>query len=366
MSVRLADGPVGDRRTRIGSAMGNERSAGVRMRIEIPVFDGFDELDTVGPYEVLRNANQMGADAGWDVALVGAHGPGEVVAAHGLRLSLTDSLGHPDAVLAPGGGWTGRTPCGTWHEVKAGVLPARLAELALSCRWVASVCTWAILLAAAGLTSGRRVTTHHDALDDLRGALHITDPHRQRRADLDRQRPSPAASSPRPLDKPPPVPHGRMRTPTTQRSDATPPVDTSRSKSLLPNRRPTSSGSHALNTALSRCCQTLLATVTTATGRSTACHRDTTAGGSSAVAAAQSARVVVSRWHPNAACRRGDWNPHVLADTNPKIHGEQAGGSTRRSRVQAVSRCVPVRRQAAGWPCSPAPPVGGRGCACGG
>ncbi len=254
------------------------------MRIEIPVFDGFDELDTVGPYEVLRNANQMGADAGWDVALVGAHGPGEVVAAHGLRLSLTDSLGHPDAVLAPGGGWTGRTPCGTWHEVKAGVLPARLAELALSCRWVASVCTWAILLAAAGLN-----------------------PHRQRRADLDRQRPSPAASSPRPLDKPPPVPHGRMRTPTTQRSDATPPVDTSRSKSLLPNRRPTSSGSHALNTALSRCCQTLLATVTTATGRSTACHRDTTAGGSSAVAAAQSARVVVSRWYPNGSCRRADW-----------------------------------------------------------
>src|SRR6266545_3338025 len=210
-------------------------------------------------------------------------------------------------------------PCGTWHEVKAGVLPARLAELALSCRWVASVCTWAILLAAAGLTSGRRVTTHHDALDDLRGALHITDPHRQRRADLDRQRPSPAASSPRPLDKPPPVPHGRMRTPTTQRSDATPPVDTSRSKSLLPNRRPTSSGSHALNTALSRCCQTLLATVTTATGRSTACHRDTTAGGSSAVAAAQSARVVVSRWYPNGSCRRGDLNPHVLADTSLDI-----------------------------------------------
>jgi putative intracellular protease/amidase len=113
------------------------------MRIEIPVFDGFDELDAVGPYEVLRNASQMGADAGWDVALVGAHG--EVIAAHGLRLSATDGLGHPDAVLVPVG-WTGRTPRGTWQEVQAGVLPARLAELSPSCRWIARCalgrCCW--------------------------------------------------------------------------------------------------------------------------------------------------------------------------------------------------------------------------------
>jgi transcriptional regulator GlxA family with amidase domain len=138
------------------------------MRIEIPVFDGFDELDAVGPYEVLRTASQLSADAGWEVALVGAHGPGEVVAAHGLRLSVAEGLGRPDAVIVPGGGWTSRTPRGTWQEVQAGVLPARLAEVARSCRWVASVCTGAMLLAAAGLTRGRRVTTHHDALDELR------------------------------------------------------------------------------------------------------------------------------------------------------------------------------------------------------
>lgn len=137
-------------------------------RIEIPVFDGFDELDAVGPYEVLRTASQISTNAGLDVALVGAHGPGEVVAAHGLRLSVTEGLGRPDAMIVPGGGWTGRAPRGTWHEVQAGVLPARLAEVAPSCRWVASVCTGAMPLAAAGLTTGRRVTTHHDALEDLR------------------------------------------------------------------------------------------------------------------------------------------------------------------------------------------------------
>ena len=138
------------------------------VRIEIPVFDGFDELDAVGPYEVLRSAGEINPDAGLEVALVGAHGPGEVVAAHGLRLSLSEGLGRPDAVIVPGGGWTRRPPRGTWHEVQAGVLPARLAELAPSCRWVASVCTGAMLLAAAGLTTGRRATTHHDDLEDLR------------------------------------------------------------------------------------------------------------------------------------------------------------------------------------------------------
>jgi hypothetical protein len=44
------------------------------------------------------------------VALVGADGPGEVVAAHGLRLRVSDGLGRPDAVIVPGGGWTSRAP----------------------------------------------------------------------------------------------------------------------------------------------------------------------------------------------------------------------------------------------------------------
>lgn len=46
------------------------------MRIEILLFDGFDELDGIGPYEVLRTAARLGAD--FDVALVTSDGQTQV------------------------------------------------------------------------------------------------------------------------------------------------------------------------------------------------------------------------------------------------------------------------------------------------
>jgi transcriptional regulator GlxA family with amidase domain len=142
------------------------------MRIEIVVFDGFDELDAVLPFEVFRNAanaaNAAAKTAGWDVALVGARGPGEIIASHGLRLQVEAGLGRPDAIVVPGGGWADRASKGTWQLVQDGQLPDRLRELAPECAWVSSVCTGAMVLAAAGLTKGRPATTHHAAHQELR------------------------------------------------------------------------------------------------------------------------------------------------------------------------------------------------------
>jgi transcriptional regulator GlxA family with amidase domain len=135
------------------------------MRIEIVVFDGFDELDAVLPFEVFRNAAKA---SDWDVSLVGAFGPGEIVASHGMRLSVDAGLGRPDALVIPGGGWGDRSAKGTWQQVQDGRLPERVRELAPECTWVASVCTGAMVLAAAGLTKGRPATTHHVALEELR------------------------------------------------------------------------------------------------------------------------------------------------------------------------------------------------------
>jgi transcriptional regulator GlxA family with amidase domain len=137
------------------------------MKIEIVLFDGFDEMDAVGPYEVLSNAAERGAPI--DVELVGAHGAGTVKASHGLRVAVDRGPSQaPDVMLVPGGGWS--TGVGVRDEIERGVLPQTLAAAHESGSIVGSVCTGAMLLAGAGLVAGRRATTHHEAIEDLRAA----------------------------------------------------------------------------------------------------------------------------------------------------------------------------------------------------
>ncbi|MET7375838.1 DJ-1/PfpI family protein [Micromonospora arida] len=131
------------------------------MRIEIVVFDGFDELDVFGPFEVLSMA-------GFDVALVAVERPGPVTSMRGVQLQVPEVLHQADGVIVPGGGWLNRAAEGSWAQARRGVLPARLVELAPSARWMASVCTGALVLAAAGLLTGRRATTNRNAYDELR------------------------------------------------------------------------------------------------------------------------------------------------------------------------------------------------------
>ena len=131
------------------------------MRIEVILFDGFDELDVFGPFEIL-------AQAGFDVELVAAREPGPVRSMHGVRLEVPRVLGRPEGVIVPGGGWLNRAAEGSWAQAQRGDLPARLAEAAGSARWMASVCTGGMLLAAAGLLAGRSATTNRRAYDELR------------------------------------------------------------------------------------------------------------------------------------------------------------------------------------------------------
>src|SRR4051794_120130 len=137
------------------------------MRIEIPLYEGFDEVDAVGPFEVLGNVAFVHDDV--EVALVGAHGPGEVVGAHGLRVATDGGLtGTADLVIVPGGGWRRRqgSPRGVRRESDDGRLSGRLRELHDAGATMVSVCTGAMLLAKAGITAGRPATTHHAVLDD--------------------------------------------------------------------------------------------------------------------------------------------------------------------------------------------------------
>ncbi|MEU4289825.1 DJ-1/PfpI family protein [Kribbella sp. NPDC026596] len=134
------------------------------MRIEMLVFDGVDEMDVMGPFEVWSHASKRTALA---LALVGLDGPVEVTGLNTLQFKAPEGLGTPDALFVPGGGWMNRAEKGSWAEARRGVMTARIAELAPTLSWIGSVCTGSMLLAEAGLVKGRAATTNRGAWAEL-------------------------------------------------------------------------------------------------------------------------------------------------------------------------------------------------------
>jgi transcriptional regulator GlxA family with amidase domain len=141
------------------------------VKIEIVVYPGFDELDAIGPFEVLRTAAEMGA--AFETHLVAVEDTAEIIASHGLRLRPEKKLalnGRPDVLVIPGGGWSNRAAKGAWAQVQEGKLPKEIVRLKESGTTVASVCTGGMILASTGILRGRPAITHASAIDDLRAA----------------------------------------------------------------------------------------------------------------------------------------------------------------------------------------------------
>lgn len=138
------------------------------MNVAILLFEGFDELDAVAPYEVFETAGDFGASV--TAEFVTLDGAETTEAAHGMRIEPDSALADADPALlvVPGGGWNDRTSPGVWTEYDRGTIPDAVERLYDNGVAIASVCTGAMLLAKAGLLDGRPATTHHTALDDLR------------------------------------------------------------------------------------------------------------------------------------------------------------------------------------------------------
>ncbi|MDS0476408.1 DJ-1/PfpI family protein [Natrinema sp. 1APR25-10V2] len=133
---------------------------------EIVLFDGFDELDAIGPYEVLENGAQAGASL--ETRLVTLAQTDLVTASHDLRVEPNGTLGRPDLLVVPGGGWT--TEGGVRAVVEDGALPETVRERYDDGTTIASVCTGAMVLSEAGILADRPATTHAVARDDLEAA----------------------------------------------------------------------------------------------------------------------------------------------------------------------------------------------------
>ncbi|WP_407317529.1 DJ-1/PfpI family protein [Isoptericola halotolerans] len=131
------------------------------LHVGIFVFDEADELDVVGPFEVFTAWSGC-SELRPHVSTFSWTGDG-VRLAGGLRMlphRSADDVG-PLHLLVHPGGWGTRSLLEDSSHLEW--LRAVRAQTPI----VASVCTGALVLAAAGLLAGRPATTHHDHYDDL-------------------------------------------------------------------------------------------------------------------------------------------------------------------------------------------------------
>ena len=146
----------------VGLGPVNERAL---PNIGLLVFPGAEELDFVGPWEVFATAESIArgrlghAEHVWLIAERAEPfrcGKGmKVIPDHDF-----ESVPKLDVLLAPGG-------MGTRGEANNKKLLAWARDRATEATWITSVCTGALLLCAAGLTSGKRITTHWSFADQL-------------------------------------------------------------------------------------------------------------------------------------------------------------------------------------------------------
>jgi transcriptional regulator GlxA family with amidase domain len=136
------------------------------MKVAVHLFDGAEELDWAGPYEMLgvwRMLRDQDPDADPVELTTVARTDGPVTCAKGLRVlpdRTWDDLGPVDVLVYPGGVGTrahlGDPDVHRWlHDLRgAGTL-------------LVSVCTGSLVFADAGLLDGRPATTHWGSLDRL-------------------------------------------------------------------------------------------------------------------------------------------------------------------------------------------------------
>ena len=151
--------------------MTSTRDAETR-HIGIFLFPDVEELDAVGPWEVLAYWTQNYPQDGYVVSCLSRDGE-PVTAAKGLVVGAhfaVDAAPQLDVLVYPGGK-------GTRPLMRDDANLEWVRTQQASGTLMTSVCTGSLVYAAAGLLRGRPATTYWDSLDELRAADPTIDVH---------------------------------------------------------------------------------------------------------------------------------------------------------------------------------------------
>lgn len=130
------------------------------MKVGIFIFDDVEELDFVGPWEVLSGVNKI-VPGRLQMMTVGTGSP--IRASNGLRVLpdvLINDCPQLDILLVPGGAGQRLQQ---QNEQTLDFIRNQYPGL----RYLTSVCTGSFILAEAGLLDGKVTTTHRSALKEL-------------------------------------------------------------------------------------------------------------------------------------------------------------------------------------------------------
>ncbi|MCQ0002723.1 DJ-1/PfpI family protein [Streptomyces sudanensis] len=134
------------------------------LRVHTVLYDGVEEQDFAGHVEVFGILGEERLVQ----SFVTADGTRRVTTSAGMEIVCRDAWSprSADVIVVPGGGYGEGS--GLQREIRRGTLPRALAAARRDGLVMGAVCTGTMLLSAAGLTAGRRCTTHHIALEELR------------------------------------------------------------------------------------------------------------------------------------------------------------------------------------------------------
>lgn len=135
--------------------------------IGIYIYDDAEELDFAGPYEVFTMINTImehqGRPDAVKVSLISKDGS-DITGKKGMRVgahAACEDISALDIICLPGG-------YGSRQQITDPDIINWVKDIAKTCEWVTSVCTGSFILAKAGLTEGKRLSTFWGAFDEFK------------------------------------------------------------------------------------------------------------------------------------------------------------------------------------------------------